>query len=290
MPVIDVHLHVQPHGEFNVESRELIERGRDDREAYAEIERSPEALLRFLDEHDIEKACLINYVAPDTIGLSEGVNVWVARYCEDHADRLIAVGSVHPRFSKDGYGDTRRLLDLGIRMIKLHPPHQLFSPNAYLAGNSALAGIYRAAEESNVPVMFHTGTSIFPSARNRFADPMPIDDVAVDFPELAIILAHSGRPLYGEAAFFLARRHANVHLELSGIPPRKILESLPRLAEVADKTLWGTDWPSPGVRSPSDNVAAFRSLPLPDEAKEKILYRNANRLFGAGPASRAVKE
>jgi hypothetical protein len=290
MPVIDVHLHVQPHGEFNVESRELIERGRDDREAYAEIERSPEALLRFLDEHDIEKACLINYVAPDTIGLSEGVNVWVARYCEDHADRLIAVGSVHPRFSKDGYGDTRRLLDLGIRMIKLHPPHQLFSPNAYLAGNSALAGIYRAAEESNVPVMFHTGTSIFPSARNRFADPMPIDDVAVDFPELAIILAHSGRPLYGEAAFFLARRHANVHLELSGIPPRKILESLPRLAEVADKTLWGTDWPSPGVRSPSDNVAAFRSLPLSDEAKEKILYRNANRLFGAGPASRAVKE
>jgi hypothetical protein len=283
-------LHVQPHGEFNVESRELIERGRDDREAYAEIERSPEALLRFLDEHDIEKACLINYVAPDTIGLSEGVNVWVARYCEDHADRLIAVGSVHPRFSKDGYGDTRRLLDLGIRMIKLHPPHQLFSPNAYLAGNSALAGIYRAAEESNVPVMFHTGTSIFPSARNRFADPMPIDDVAVDFPELAIILAHSGRPLYGEAAFFLARRHANVHLELSGIPPRKILESLPRLAEVADKTLWGTDWPSPGVRSPSDNVAAFRSLPLSDEAKEKILYRNANRLFGAGPASRAVKE
>jgi hypothetical protein len=290
MPVIDVHLHVQPHGEFNVESRELIERGRDDREAYAEIERSPEALLRFLDEHDIEKACLINYVASDTIGLSEGVNVWVARYCEDHADRLIAVGSVHPRFSKDGYGDTRRLLDLGIRMIKLHPPHQLFSPNAYLAGNSALAGIYRAAEESNVPVMFHTGTSIFPSARNRFADPMPIDDVAVDFPELAIILAHSGRPLYGEAAFFLARRHANVHLELSGIPPRKILESLPRLAEVADKTLWGTDWPSPGVRSPSDNVAAFRSLPLSDEAKEKILYRNANRLFGAGPASRAVKE
>ena len=280
MPVFDVHLHIQPHSAFNAESRALIERGRNDLAAYAEIERSPEALLRFLDEHDIEKACLINYVAPDTIGLSEEVNVWAARYCEDHADRLIAVGSVHPRLSKDGYGDTRRLFDLGIRMIKLHPPHQLFSPNAYLAGNSALAGIYRAAEESNVPVMIHTGTSVFPSARNRFADPMPIDDVAVDFPELAIILAHSGRPLYGETAFFLARRHANVHLELSGIPPAKILENLPRLAQVADKTLWGTDWPSPGVRSPSDNVAAFRTLPLSDDAKEKILYRNAQALFG----------
>lgn len=279
MPVIDVHLHVQPHSEFNAASRALIERGRPDLAGYAEIERSPAALLRFMDAEEIEKACLINYVAPDTIGLSENVNPWVARYCADHADRLIAVGSVHPRFSKDGYGDARRLFDLGIRMIKLHPPHQLFPANAYIDGNEALAGIYRAAQEARVPVMIHTGTSIFPSARNRFADPMPVDDVAVDFPELRIILAHSGRPLYGETAFFLARRHANVHLELSGIPPKKILEHLPRLAEVADKTLWGTDWPSPGIRSPSENVAAFRALPLPEEAKEKILYRNARALW-----------
>jgi uncharacterized protein len=279
MPVFDIHLHVQPHAEFNAASRELIERGRPDLAGYAEIERSPEALLRFMDAEDIEAACLINYVAPDTIGLSDNVNAWVARYCAGHADRLIAVGSVHPRFSKDGYGDARRLFDLGIRMIKLHPPHQLFPANAYVDGNEALAGIYQAAQEARVPVMIHTGTSIFPSARNRFADPMPIDDVAVDFPDLRIILAHSGRPLYGETAFFLARRHANVHLELSGIPPGKILEHLPRLAEVADKTLWGTDWPSPGIRSPSGNVAAFRALPLPEGAKEKILHKNARALW-----------
>ena len=279
MPVFDIHLHVQPHAEFNAASRELIERGRSDLAGYAEIERSPEALLRFMDAEDIEAACLINYVAPDTIGLSEEVNAWVVRYCAGQRDRLIAVGSVHPRFSKDGYGDARRLFDLGIRMIKLHPPHQLFAANAHVDGNEALAGIYRAAQEARVPVMIHTGTSIFPSARNRFADPMPIDDVAVDFPHLRIILAHSGRPLYGETAFFLARRHANVHLELSGIPPAKILEHLPRLAEVADKTLWGTDWPSPGIRSPSGNVAAFRALPLPEDAKEKILRGNARALW-----------
>ena len=279
MSVFDVHLHVQPHSQFNAASRELIERGRPDLAGYVEIERSPEALLRFMDAEDIEAACLINYTAPDTIGLTEEVNAWVARYCEDHAERLVAVGSVHPRFSKDGYGDARRLFDLGIRMIKLHPPHQLFSPNAYLDGNEALAGIYRAAQEARVPVMIHTGTSIFPSARNRFADPMPVDDVAVDFPELRIILAHCGRPLYGETAFFLARRHANVHLELSGIPPKKILEHLPRLAEVADKTLWGTDWPSPGIRSPSENVAAFRALALPEDAREKILRLNARALW-----------
>ncbi|HKB69408.1 MAG TPA: amidohydrolase family protein [Thermoanaerobaculia bacterium] len=280
MPVIDAHLHVQPHDEFNAESRTFIESGRRDLERYSRIERSPDELLRFFDEQEIEAGCLINYVAPDTLGLSENVNAWIVRYCRDHRDRLIAVGSVHPRFSKDAYGDTRRLFDSGIRMIKLHPPHQLFSPNDYLGRNEMLAGIYRAAEEARVPVMIHTGTSTFPSARNRFADPMAIDDVAVDFPNLPIVLAHSGRPLYGETAFFLARRHPNVRLELSGIPPKKLLEHLPRLEEVAGKTLWGTDWPSPGIVSPSANVAAFRALPLSDAAKEKILYSNAKKLFG----------
>ena len=280
MPVIDVHLHVQPHSEFNAESKAFIESGRRDLDLYAEIERSPDALLRFFDEQEIEAGCLINYVAPDTLGLSENVNAWIVRYCRDHRDRLIAVGSVHPRFSKDGYGDARRLFDSGIRMIKLHPPHQLFSPSDHLRGNDALAGIYRAAAEAGVPVMIHTGTSTFPSARNRFADPMAVDDVAVDFPKLPIVLAHSGRPLYGESSFFLARRHPNVYLELSGIPPKKLLEHLPRLEEVAGKTLWGTDWPSPGIVSPSANVAAFRALPIPETAKNAILHDNAERLFG----------
>jgi predicted TIM-barrel fold metal-dependent hydrolase len=279
MPVFDVHLHVQPHTEFNAASRAFVEAGRRDLERYAEIEKSPDALLHFMDDQEIEAACLINYVAPDTLGLSENVNAWIARYCRDHRDRLIAVGSVHPRFSKDGYGDARRIFDLGIRLVKLHPPHQLFASNDYLFGNETLAGIYRAAQEARRPVMIHTGTSTFPSARNRFADPMPIDDVAVDFPDLSIILAHSGRPLFCETAFFLARRHRNVRLELSGIPPKKILEYLPRLEEVAGKTLWGTDWPSPGIASPAENVAAFRALPLSEDGKQKILYANAKALF-----------
>jgi predicted TIM-barrel fold metal-dependent hydrolase len=280
MPVFDVHLHIQPHEEFGEESRSFVEAGRDDLELYRRIEASPEELLRFLDREGIERACLINYVAPDTLGLTERVNDWVSRYCRKHEDRLLAVGSVHPRLSRDPAGDFRRLVEeLGIRMLKLHPPHQLFSPDEYRNGNEGLAKIYEAAQDSGIPVMFHTGTSRFPRARNRFADPMPIDDVAVDFPGLKIILAHSGRPLHCETAFFLARRHANVHLEISGIPPARLLSYLPRLGELAGKTLWGTDWPSPGIRSPSRNVEAFRSLPLPEPAKEAILRENAERLF-----------
>ena len=280
MPVFDVHLHVQPHSEFNSVSREFVERGRRDLDRYAKIESSPRELLRFLDEQEIERACLINYSAPDTLGLSDRVSEWVLRYCREDPRRLLATGSVHPRLSKSGGADARRLFDAGIRMLKLHPPHQLFSPNDYLTGNSALAEIYSAAQDAGRPVMIHSGTSIFPSARNLFADPMPVDDVAVDFPRLKILLAHCGRPLFFDTAFFLARRHENVYLELSGIPPKKLLQALPRLEEVAHKTLWGTDWPSPGISSPSENVAAFRALSLSEEAKEKILWSNAQELFG----------
>src|SRR5450830_921606 len=200
MAVFDVHLHVQPHAELDRVSRDFIESGRTDRELYAGIERSPAALLAFLDAQEIERACLINYVAPDTVGPTDNVNDWVLRYCGGHEDRLLAVGSVHPRLAKDPGGQARRLFDEGLRMLKLHPPHQLFSADDYLRGNDGLAEIYAAAQAAARPVMFHTGTSIFPSARNRFADPMPIDDVAVDFPGLPIVLAHSGRPLHCETA------------------------------------------------------------------------------------------
>ena len=90
---------------------------------------------------------------------------------------------------------------------------------------------------------------------------MAIDDVAVDYPELTIIMAHGGRPLWMETCFFLLRRHANVHMDISGIPPRLLLRYFPRRAEVAHKTLFGTDWPSPGVESPRKNLEELRALP-----------------------------
>jgi hypothetical protein len=101
----------------------------------------------------------------------------------------------------------------------------------------------------------------------------------VDFPELTILLAHAGRPLYMETAVFLARRHKNVYLELSGIPPKKLLEYLPRLEELSEKCVWGTDWPSPGVSSMKSNVEDFRALPLSPAARDRILWENPARLI-----------
>jgi uncharacterized protein len=279
--VFDCHVHVQPWEQFRPSSRDLMTRARSDTERLERAMRDPAELLRLMDEQAIERVALINYVAPEVIGFDESVNEWVSRYVAGHEDRLVAVGSIHPGRTKDARGDTARLFELGIRMLKVHPPHQLFPANDYLSGNDALAAIYRTAEEHGRPVMIHTGTSVFPGARNRFADPMAVDDVAVDFPRLPIVLAHAGRPLFMTTAVFLARRHPNVHLDLSGIPPRKLMEYLPRLEEISDRCLWGTDFPSPGVASMRQNVDDFLALPLTEAAKKRILWDNAGALFGA---------
>ena len=277
--VFDCHIHIQPWEQLHPAALRTMIRGRSDADRLERILADPAELLRLLDEEGIERVALINYVAPDVMGFDESSNDWVSRYVAGHTDRLVAVGSVHPRRTKDARGDTARLFEkLGIRILKIHPPHQVFAANGYLAGNDALADIYRTAEEHGRPVMIHTGTSIFPGARNRFADPMAVDDVAVDFPKLPILLAHAGRPLYMETAVFLARRHGNVHLELSGIPPKKLLDYLPRLEEISGRCLWGTDFPSPGIASMRKNVEDFLALPLSDEAKRRILFDNGDAL------------
>jgi predicted TIM-barrel fold metal-dependent hydrolase len=277
MRVFDVHIHIQP---WEMLKPEVLSMLSDPSHANAkDILSSADNVVRFLDREGVERVCCINYVSPDVMGFTRETNDWIASFTRDHRDRLLPVGSVNPLHEINVRDEICRVLDLGIRMIKIHPPHQLFSPNAYHGELWQLAEIYRECESRGVPVMFHTGTSVFPRARNVFADPMPIDDVANDFPRLPIILAHAGRPLYGETAFFLARRHANVRLDLSGIPPKALPRYVPRVADLADKVLWGTDWPSPGVTSPRKNVDDFLSLGLGEEVERKILWDNAARLF-----------
>lgn len=283
--VFDAHIHVQPWHMLRPEVAARMWNGRQDRDAILRVAQDPEALLRFLDTEGIDRAALVNYVSPDVMGFTEEANDWAACYVRGHERRLLAFGSVHPRYTKDPAGDVARLRDAGICALKVHPPHQLVQANDYVRGLDAQARIYERAQELGMPIMVHTGTSVFPGARNRFADPMAVDDVACDFPRLRIVLAHGGRPLYMETCFFLLRRHANVWIDVSGIPPRQLLEYFPRLESIAGKVLWGTDWPAPGVRSPRRNVEEFLALPLSESAKQRILWENAESFFEQGEAA-----
>jgi predicted TIM-barrel fold metal-dependent hydrolase len=264
---------------FRPHALELMQKRRQNFEQIAEFTRTPKSFLKYLDAAGIDRAVLINYVAPDVIGFSSEVNQFIANYVKADPKRLIPCGGIHPRQSRNIDAEIEQVLRLKIRMIKIHPPHQLLFPNDYLNGVKELEAIYRTAEANGIPVMFHTGTSIFPGARNRYGDPIFIDDVAVDFPKLKIILAHGGRPLWMQTAFFLLRRHPNVFLDISGIPPKSLLEYFPRLDEIAEKTLFGTDWPGPGVPEVKENLAVFRARPINAKIQDQILSHTALRIW-----------
>ena len=277
--ITDCHIHILPHETLRPAALELLKTTNPDFDQVDQFSHSPKLFLKHLDANGIDRAVLITYVAPEVIGLTSEANHFIANYVKEDPRRLVSCGGVHPRQAHGIKGDLELILRSKIRTIKIHPPHQLLFPNDYRNGVKELELIYRTAEDHGIPVMFHTGTSIFPDARNRYGDPIYIDDVAVDFPKLKIILAHGGRPLWMKTAFFLLRRHPNVYLDISGIPPKALLKYFPRLEEIADKTLFGTDWPSPGVLSIARNLAEFRTLDLSEEAKAKILSKTALRLW-----------
>jgi uncharacterized protein len=239
----------------------------------------PNALLEIMDRSGVWRVGMVNYVAPDVMGFTDSTNTFVAKYARANPERLLPYGGVHPRYSKDPAGDVDRLIDMGIRLLKIHPSHMLFPANAYSDGLDALGRIYRRCEERGLPVMVHTGTSIFPGARSKWGNPLELDDIAIDFPDLKLVMAHGGRPLWMEEAFFILRRHANIRLDVSGIPPVKLLEYFPRLGEIVDRVLWGTDWPSPGVKDLKLNIDQFLTLPLADAQRRAVLQDNALTLF-----------
>lgn len=301
--VTDLHVHIQPWEQLTEGARRAMETPRDNADG-ADIRRfqaDPEAFLAAMDQWGLERAALINYVAPETIGFGHGVNDWVADYCRTDRQRLLPVGSISPRHAgsaKDVRAEVERFAsDLELAMLKLHPAHQLVWPDAYRKDSRGHAGhppdgrpygrmleaLYESCIDHDLPLMVHTGTSVFPGAHNAPADPLILDTVAVDFPRLHIVMAHAGRPLWGEAACFVARRHPNVWLDLSGIPPARLAHYVPDLQRLVKKCLWGTDWPGPGLPAGAlrDNVEAFldADLGLDREQYRAILHENSLRLI-----------
>jgi uncharacterized protein len=281
MGITDVHVHLEPYNQIKPAVLDILLERIPDRERIARLMEDPRAFLEHLDSVGVERACLINYVAPEVMGFTEDANRMVGEFAREDRKRLIPFGSVHPKRSKNPKRDVERLeskWEMG--GMKIHPPHQLFAANAYADGKMpALRTIYQTAERIGMPVTVHTGTSIFPGARSKFGDPMALDDVAQDFPDLTILMAHGGRPLWCDTAFYLLRRHPKMYLDISSIPPRRLLEWFPRLEEIAAKVVFGSDWPGPGIPGIREELDGIRGLPLKGSTLEQILSRNAAKLL-----------
>jgi predicted TIM-barrel fold metal-dependent hydrolase len=271
-PVIDFHIHPPAGKDYKPWVLEWMKGaiGEDPR-AYIQRLESPERFAAFLHESGVDYGVLLAEQSPVTTGVL--TNDAVAAFCRGRDD-LIAFGSVNPALVADPGAEAERCLrDLGCRGLKLYPTYQSFYAN-----DRRVYPVYAVAEHYNAPVLVHTGSSVFKGSRLKYGEPLLLDDVAVDFPRLTIVMAHSGRGFWYDQAFFLARLHENVYMEVAGLPPRNLLKYFPELERNADKVIFGSDWP--GMPNIAANIAAIRSLPLREETKEKILGGNAARILG----------
>jgi len=209
----------------------------------------------------------------------------IAAACAEHDDVLIPFGSVDPWRGRAAVRQARTLIEkYGVRGFKFHPSVQAFHPN-----DPTFYPLYEVLAEHGVIALFHSGqTGIGAGVRGgggirlKYANPMAIDDVAADFPDLPIILAHPSFPWQDEA-LAVATHKPLVHIDLSGWSPKYFPPQLVRYANtlLKDKVLFGSDFP---VITPDRWLADFEKLDIKPEVRPMILKDNAARLFGLGHA------
>jgi hypothetical protein len=235
----------------------------------------PERFDAYLDSEGVDLAVLLCEYSPLTTGVQPVEDLLPILGYNERRFRFLA--NVNPHLHGPALAELERQVALGAVGLKLHPVHARFAPN-----DAVLWPLYDRCAQAGLPVVFHCGTSIYPGAVNRYADPALIDEVAGSFPDLKIVLAHGGRGWWFDAAAFISLMRPRVWIEISGLPPQNLPRyysrfDLPRLAQ---RFIFGTDWPgTPGI---AKNAAAVADLGFDRPTLERIFWRNAFDVYALG--------
>lgn len=207
-------------------------------------------------------------------------NEEIAEQAAEHADTLIPFASVDPGRGAAGVRMARRLIeDYGVRGFKFHPSDQGFYPN-----DPAVYPLYEVIAEAGLPALFHSGQTGVGAGqragggiRLKYSNPIYLDDVAVDFPDMPIIIAHPSVPWQDEA-LAVAGHKPQVYIDLSGWSPKYFPPQLVAQANslLKKKILFGSDFPA---LSPDRWLNDFAKLDIKEEVRPLILKENAVRLF-----------
>ncbi len=227
-------------------------------------------------------ACVIFPVdAECCTGMPRVPNDEVAELVAENSDIMIPFASIDPARGKMGAREARRLVEqYGVRGFKFHPSVQGFFPN-----DRSAYPLYEVIAEYKLPALFHTGQTGIGAGmpggagiRLKYSNPMYLDDVAADFPDMPIILAHPSFP-WQEEALAVATHKPQVYIDLSGWSPKYFPSILVHYANtlLKDKVLFGSDFP---LITPDRWLADFEKLPIKDDVRPRILKHNAAKLLG----------
>jgi predicted TIM-barrel fold metal-dependent hydrolase len=274
---IDVHTHVQASKDgrgFPEDSPEA---------AVAEVFGS-DALLTVPElaaYYRERKMACVAFTVDKVDAPSEVSNEEIAELAREETDVLIPFASVDPARGAEGVEMARRLIaDHGVKGFKFHPSIQEFFPN-----DEACFGLYEVIAEHKLPALFHTGHTAIGSGQPggggihlKYSNPMLVDDVAVAFPDMPIILAHPSFPWQDEALSVCLHK-PQVYIDLSGWSPKYFPPNLIQYANtlLREKVLFGSDFPA---LTPDRWLRDFDTLSMKPEVKPLILKENAVRLLG----------
>jgi uncharacterized protein len=236
-------------------------------------------MARYYRERRI--ACVVFTVDTErATGEKRMSNEEVCELANENGDVMIPFASIDPLRGRMAVREARHLIDhFGVRGFKFHPSIQDFYPN-----DRAAYPLYEVIAEARLPALFHTGqTGVGAGQRGgggirlKYSHPMHLDDVAVDFPDMPIILAHPSFP-WQEEALSVATHKPQVYIDLSGWSPKYFPPILVQYANtiLKDKILFGSDYP---VITPERWIEEFEKLPIKPEVRPLIMKQNAARLL-----------
>jgi len=275
---IDVHVH-PPTKEFLIDSGGRYVEAAAKKFGHAIELRTFEQMLEEYTRCGVEKLVLFAWDAETTSRMPRVDNEFVAKVAERYPERIVGFASVDPH-KKSAVKDLEYAIrELNLTGLKLHPQVQAFEPN-----DPAYYPLYSKCVELGVPVTFHTGSTYWGAGleggggvKLRFSAPMLLDDVAADFPELKLIMAHPGWPWQDEQ-LAIATHKNNVYIDLSGWSPKYfqplLITYMTKL--IPQKFLFGTDYP---MLTPQRWLQDFETLGMSPEIKAMILRENAKKLL-----------
>lgn len=204
--IIDSHMHI---GQEELLTSDMVEFLKQ-KNIWDDIRQkiSPEGVITNLDRCGVDRGVIFPLTFMPPNGAWQKLNDMTASYLQKYPERLIGYAIINPDNIQDSLGELNRCrVELGFKGLKIHPSLQ-----ECFCNSEALFPIYQYCQDYNLPILFHTGASL-PSHSDKFSHPILLDDVAVKFPALKIIVAHMGRPYYQDTALLL-RKHKNVYADI----------------------------------------------------------------------------
>jgi predicted TIM-barrel fold metal-dependent hydrolase len=269
---LDVHVHLEPAEDNTVDAAA---------KKYFGDSGAPRDRNGLANYYRSRKIAFVIFAVDERLtGKPRVSNQEVVQFANENSDIAIPFASIDPSRGAEGVEEAKRLISAGaVHGLKLHPPVQQFFPS-----DPRAYPLYEVFAEARLPVVFHTGHSGIGTGlpggggvRLKYGNPLPIDDVAVDFPTMPIIMAHPSFPWQDEAISICLHK-PNVYIDLSGWSPKYFSPTLIQYANtlLKNKVMFGSDYP---LITPDRWLTDFEKIAIRDEVRPLILKENAVRLL-----------